>query len=305
MSELRRVLRDISVVARFDLAESLRSRRALVLILLHVAGSVAAAALFVEVLGQIEQSLAETLAVPTTRRPGALSGSLLQSDEFRKVVSGLVGDPELGAALVQVPPLALFYGAVSLFVVPVLVVLSSADAIAAERATGALRFSLFRTDRTSWALGKLVGQAILLAVGLAAGAVGVWITGLVELAGFAAGPTALWLARLGGRAWIFGLCWLGITLGISQLTRSVHWSRGLSLLALVVAGAGAALLQHPEVVDVLGSSAATLRSVLPAAQRVELWRPALVDRLPAVAILLAVGAAGFSLGHQRLLRSDA
>jgi ABC-type transport system involved in multi-copper enzyme maturation permease subunit len=311
VSELRRTARDIAIVARFDLLDSLRSRRAVVLMLLHVLGSVASALMFVEVLSQIETSLAASLAVPVTDSPGAMSSSLMESDQFRDVVGGLVGDEELASELVRVPALALFYGAVALFVVPLLVALGSADAIASERATGAARFSFFRTDRTSWAVGKLVGQAVLLAVGLAAGALGVWCVGALQLSGFDATGTALWLVRLGARAWTFGLCWLGITLGISQLTRSVHWSRGLTLVALVVLGAGARILDSRWLLRELGQSsplavaASTVHGLLPAAQRLELWRPDLADRLPAVAILLAVGAAGFSLGHRRLLRSDA
>ncbi len=299
------MVRDAGIVARFELAESLRSRRALVLLMLHIAGSVASTLVFIEILGEIEAALANTLGVAATSTPGTMSGTLMKSDAFLDVVTGLVGNPTVAAEVVAIPPVALFYGATALFVVPVLVALGSSDVIAAERATGSIRYALFRTDRTSWVIGKFAGQAALLGIGIAGGAAAVWVTGLSELAEFDMLANALWLARLGGRAWIFGLCWLGITLGVSQLTRSVHWARGLAVVALMGAGMVNIVLQSRFAVRHLGAVADTLHSLTPAAQRMELWRPDLWDRLPPTVLLVATGGAALALGHRLLLRADA
>merc|ERR1712096_295803 len=106
-----------------------------------------------------------------------------------------------------------------------LAAMTASDAITGEIANGSCRFALFRTDEMTWVWGKFVGQAGLLAVGVAAGAAGVFAMGLHGLAEFDAGTTAIWLARLSLRAWVYGLAWLGIVMGISQVTRSVHWAR--------------------------------------------------------------------------------
>ena len=45
---------------------------------------------------------------------------------------------------------------------------TSADTIAGDVQSGAVRFSLFRVDRLSWAAGKLVGQTCLMAMGVTA-----------------------------------------------------------------------------------------------------------------------------------------
>jgi hypothetical protein len=297
-------LRDVLLVARFDLGESLRSRRALVTLLLHVAGSVAGAVLFTEFLRQVERAVARQLRVSGTDRPGAMTEALMRTEEVQSVIGGLVGEPDLAADLLQIPPLALFYGAYAMFVVPLLVVITSADSIAAERATGSARYSFFRTLRLWWALGKLVGQAGQLAVGIAVGAVGVFVVGAVQLAGFDPLAHAVWLSRLGGRAWVLGFAWLGVALGISQLTRSVHLARGAGLLALIGGAVAHGGLRSELAERHLGAWADSIATVFPASHRVDLWRPDLVDRGAAALMLLAIGGAAFAVGHARLQRAD-
>ncbi len=300
-----RQLRDLLLVARFDLGESVRSRRAIVLLLLYAAGSVAAAALFIEVLREIENAVAEKLSVAATEAPGAMTGALLQSEELLQVLSNLIGDAALARELLTVPPLALFYGWVAFLLVPVLVILTSAESIAAELGSGSCRFALTRTDRASWAVGKLVGQSALLALGISVGAVGVWAVGLARLSSFDAVGTALWLLRLSARAWVHGFAWLGLCLGISQLTRSVHWARGLSLIVFIGGVVLGNLLQSPladAYIPVIGPTLATL---YPGSHRLDLWRPDLFDRLPAIVFLLSFGGASFTLGHQAFARRDA
>ena len=61
MSQWRRALRDALVVARFELAESLRSRRVLIFLTLYVASAIASTALFTEVLQKVEEELARSV----------------------------------------------------------------------------------------------------------------------------------------------------------------------------------------------------------------------------------------------------
>jgi hypothetical protein len=204
-----------------------------------------------------------------------------------------------------VPALALLYGWLAFTFVPVLVVLTSADTIAAERASGALRFAIVRTDRLSWAVGRLAGQAALMAVGIVAGAAAVWVVGIFAWSGFTPGPTAWWLVRMAGRAWIHGLAYLGLTLGMSQLVRGANAARALALGALLFCGILRLLLEWDRVTDLFPVVAPVVAALLPGSHTLDLWRPAFLDRLPALVALAAFGVATFALGHRRFARSDA
>ena len=297
--------RDAAIVAAFDLAESLRSRKVLVFLVLYVVGAIAAAVMFTEVLRTVETELAEQLLVAQTNRPGSLTQAVMQSEELYRVLSRLVRDRDLAATLVTVPPMALLYGWVALNFGPVFVILTSSDAVSSELATGSARYALVRTDRASWAVGKLLGQAALLAVGIALGGVAAWLVGLVRLATFPPLETAAFLARYGATSFCYAFAYLGVALGVSQLTRSVAWSRALGLLALTAFGAASGVLGDDDVRPYAPALCDTLHVLFPGGHKLDLWRPALADFAPSVVVLLALGVAYFALGHLRLARRDA
>lgn len=302
--ELRR-LRDAALVAGFDLFESLRSRKVIVLLALYVAGAMAAAGGFVTMLHELESTLAETLQVSATEKPGALTDALMASDELRRVLSDLVGDPDLVDALIQVPILALFYGWMAFTFVPALVTFTSCDAVASEVATGSSRFSLFRTERISWAVGKLGGQAALMLVGVLGGALGTWIIGSLFLSGFAVADSAAWLVRLSLRAWWNGLPYLGLALGVSLATRTPNGARALALFGLIALGVGDSLLAAGRVLKYAPVAAPTLRLLFPGGYTLEHWRPDLLERAPALLMQLALMVVFFAVGFARFDRRDA
>ena len=86
---------------------------------------------------------------------------------------------------------------------------------------------------------------------------------------------------------------------------SVPLSRVLAILALLVFGALFALGNYnafvreraPEVAD-------TLLTFLPRTHMLDLWRPAFVDRLPSVAVLIALGVVYFAVGYAYRARRD-
>jgi len=293
------------LVAGFDLMESLRSRKALVLLALYVAGSIGASYIFLEALSSIEDVAAEQLRVATTNQPGAMTDSLMQSEQFLDMVTNLVDDRELAESLVSVPAMALFYGWMSLTFAPILVTLTSSDAISSELGSGSVRFALFRTDRLSWALGKLAGQTALLGLGVYGGALAAFLVGFSQMTGFDAAGTGWWLARISLRSWAFGFAWLGLTMGISQLTRSTARARAGALLALFGAALGNAWLSGfwmQQNAKVLGE---TLAQLFPQAYRIALWQPDLMDRGPAMVMCIALGGLYFAAGHAVFSRRDA
>ena len=293
------------MVAAFDVFESLRSRKVMVLLTLYFAGAAAAAGLFVTLLRELENTVARSLAVGTTDRPGVMTEELMRSEQLREVLLGLVGDASLVDALIAVPPLALFYGWLALTAVPVLIVFTSGDAIAGDLGSGSCRFALFRTDRLSWAVGKLLGQAALMGVGVLTGALAVWAVGFGFMARFEALDTAWWLLRLGGRAWVHGFAWLGGVMAVSQLTRSNMRATGGSLMFLMGVGVIGLVLQSPWAVEYAPVLSETLFQLVPRAHRLDLWRPTFAERLPGMVMLLALGVSWFALGHIRFARRDA
>lgn len=294
-------LRTIVVVASFDFLESLRSRKAIALLVLYLAGALAATGIFVRVLRAVESAAADALRVAKTESAGAMTSELFRNERFLEVLTELIGDRELATVLSSMPPLALFYAWLALTFIPLLVTLTAGDSIAYEVSTGSCRFALFRTDRLSWAIGKLAGQAMLMTVGIAVGALGAFALGLAYLADVQPGPTALWLARYSVRAWFYGFAYLGLAMGASQLTRSVNVARGLALLALFGVGLGGNVLESwDRVPDVL----AGMVVLFPQGHDLDLWRPALLDRLPALAMLSALGILYFAAGAVRFARRD-
>jgi ABC-type transport system involved in multi-copper enzyme maturation permease subunit len=299
-------LRDAAVVAGYELGEALRSRRVVILVLLFVGGAVAGTLAFVEVLESLEASLAQALAVADPGKPGAVTAALMKSPEFLRMLSRLVRDQALARELVGLPPLALFYGWLGLTFMPVLIMLTSAETVSAELATGSARFSLLRTDRLSFSLGKLAGQSLLMAVGVALGALAVWITGYFSLASFDAGRSALWLALLSLRISVYAFAYVGLAVGLSHLTRSVPLSRALAIGSLIALGALWGIGSYNDWVREHAAAAAdTLLTLVPRSHMLPLWQPDVLDRAPALVMLGALGVVYFALGYAYRARRDA
>lgn len=296
--------RDAALVAWFDLFESVRSRKFLALLVLHLLGAVVSTAGFVEVLQEIETTMADTLAVASTDKPGVMTSTLMESEEFLEVLSRLLKDPELAAELVSLPPIALFYSWLIFFALPVLVIVTSSDAISSELASGSARYAMFRTSRMAWAVGKLGGQSLLMAIMIFAGAIGVWVVAYFTLGTFDGVETAWWLGRFGLRATVYGFAFLGLALGVSQLTASVNGSRALGLLALIGFGVAGRLLMWDEIGEHVPSWLTTFAPLFPNTHKIDLWRPDLMDRGPAMVMLFGLGVAFFTAGHWRLARRD-
>ncbi len=299
------MLRDATLTALFDLRESLLSKRALALIVVYLGGSIATAALFVEVLQEMERVIAQGLAVSVTGKPGTIAMELMESEEFVQLLGWLLGDEQLGRELAVLPPMALFYGWAAMSMVPAFAVFTSSESIARELDSGSARFAFFRTSRGAWALGKLMGQAALLAVGIAFGACGTFLVGYFGLARFEAAETALWLFRISLRAWVYGFAFLGFAMGVSQLTRHVALARAMGLIGLAVLVVLGGLSGTEWVQEYSPVLVQTLHLFFPKAYKLDLWQPELVDRLPSVVMLLSLGGLYFVLGHLRLARGDA
>jgi len=291
------------VVACNELVDAFRSRRAIALFVLYLLGSVASCTLFVRVLHNVEKELVTSLGLTPSAHAGTVTETLWQSDAFKHILTELVGDRALAERLLSIPPLALFYAWLSFAFAPLLVMLLSSPRIAEEVGSGSARFVLFRTSRFAWCLGKLGGQAVLLAIALLVSAVGAWSVGMVRMPGFASLGTIPYLLVFSARAWIYAWPFLGLALGISQLTRSPVIATAAGFAAMGSLAVTAALARHftgdgwRRMLDVV-------YQLTPQGTRLHLWHLDAAHLIPGTVLLLALGLFYFLLGHAGYVRRD-
>ena len=198
-------LRAVLVVAGNELADSIRSRRVLVMVFLYLAGSVAATAIFLHVLHGLENQLVEGLGLSSSAKTGGVTSTLWKSSTFRQMLISLIGDKDLAQRLLSIPPLGLFYAWLSFAFAPVLVMLTSATRVSEEISIGSIRYVSFRVSRLQWILGKFAGQSLQLLGALLLSALGAWLTGLCRMHSFEPLETASAMLVFSFKAWILSL----------------------------------------------------------------------------------------------------
>jgi ABC-type transport system involved in multi-copper enzyme maturation permease subunit len=300
---MSRTLRQLRVVAANELVDSVRSRRALVLLFLYLAGSAVACVLFIHILHKLEVRLVESMGLTASSEPGGATRTLWQSSHFRHMMGELVGDSKLAMRLLDLPPLSIYYGWLAFTFTPLLVMLISAPRIAEEVSTASVRFVLFRTSRATWCGGKLLGQAGLLLVALLASAVGAWVVGAFRMASFEFGANAAVMFVFALKAWVYALAYLGLALGVSQLTRSPVIATGLGLAAML----GLSIVNwtsdywHGEgwfrILDIT-------RMLTPGGNNLHLWNPDPAYLVPTLVFLPALGLLYFLAGYAFFARRD-
>jgi len=300
---MNRALPTLGIVAANELADSIRSRRVIVMLLLYLAGAMGATALFITFLHSVEGQLVTSLGLDAPKDAGSVTATLWKSRPFRDMLTHLIGDSKLAETLLAVPPLALFYGWLSCVFTPMLVMLTASSRIAEEIASGSIRFILFRAGRAPWCLGKFVGQAAQIFVALLLSALGAWLVGLCRMKDFEAWPTAYYMLWFAVKAWVYALPFLGLALAISQLCAMPNLALAFGFMALVAASvlthlsawlAGDGWRRIWDVVNVL----------TPEAQRQALWWNDAAHLLPATVFLLTLTAVYLFAGYARFARRD-
>ncbi len=147
-------LRSIGLVAVNELGDALRTRRALVVLLLYLALGVLTTNSAINVLQKIEDDLSAAMQLEPSGRPGTVTSAIWKSERFRRMVIRAVGDDSLVADLLGTPPIVLIFGALAFFYTPLLVVVMASPRVAEEVGSGAARYALVRTSRAAWSLGQ-------------------------------------------------------------------------------------------------------------------------------------------------------
>jgi ABC-type transport system involved in multi-copper enzyme maturation permease subunit len=287
------------------LLDSIRSRRAVVLLLLYFAGSLLAANGFVSVVKKIEDQVLESLRVSSTESVGSVTQTIWDTDMFKRIVTRLTGDKELAAYLVNTSPISLFYGWLSFTFAPLLMMLIASTRIAEEVGSGSARFVLYRSTLFSWCVGKYLGQALVLIPALLLSGAGAWIIAYFRLSTFAPLSVAGELLGFSLKALLYTWTFLGLAIGVSQLTRSpnlatVFGFMGMILLA-VLAGCARFFRGDGEGFRRLWDLAAW---ITPQAHRLDLWWPDAAHVLPAAVVLLLLGMLYMAPGYFVMTRRD-
>ena len=298
-------IRRIWLAALAEWRGAIRSRRALVLLVLYLACAVMCMYGTISILGKMETELASLLQLPDGGQTGVVSETLWKSEPFRRLVRAVVGDSLVFEDLLAHHPVDLLYAWFAFLFAPMLVVLVSGGRVAEDRSSGAVRYMLMRVTRLEWSVGKYAGQAMLIAFAIAASALGAWCVALCRLPPASAARLLLPLAAWGAKAWIYSLSWLGLSLGLSHLARTSGKAVSLGLVCVVVMSALPGIVNH--LVGRLDWPQALhhLETVVPAYSEHALWRSSPVALASAAFHLVALGLAYLMAGAAVFARRDA
>jgi ABC-type transport system involved in multi-copper enzyme maturation permease subunit len=224
-----RFARDVALVARFELAEAARSKLLVVMVLLFVGAGALGAWAYTEVLERIESNAAKITGAPPPRRPGGGLRRLREQRSYRDMLRMFTGSDAKADYYASIPPIVVFFGWVSFTFTPWLVLFTSAETIATEVATRSIRYSVLRTGRLEFALGKTLGQALIVVGVTALSALTFFLVAAFALDGFEGVATARGLLSYWPRVVLYLLPFLGWAMLASMLTSSANLARILSL----------------------------------------------------------------------------
>lgn len=297
--------RQIVTIVRQEWLDALHSRRALAVIVLYLLVGVLSMNGFMTLLQRLETELAEVLQLQLPDQPGGLTHALWRSDRFRRMVERAVGSSSLASELMGTSPIALAHAGLAFFYAPLLMALIAPARIAEEIGGGSVRLMLLRTTRLRWSIGKLLGQALLMGLSLALGAVGAWVLACIRM------PSADRLALLPAmlvwsmRAGIYAFAFLGLVTGVGQLTRSPARATLLAILAMGAIGILYWVSTRFAAETGWRALLDTVRQLTPQGHRMGMWRRSPSDWLPAAATLIALGLSFHLLGYAVWRRRDA
>ena len=251
---------------------AIRSRRALVLLVLYLGASLLCMNGTISVLGRMEKELAVVLQLPDSDETGVVSASLWKSKPFNRLVRSVVGESPVLDDISGRHPVELIYAWFVFLCAPLLTVLVAGTRVSEDLRSGAVRYMIVRETRLEWSVGKYLGQALMIAVALVVSAMGAALVAFCRLPSGTAASLFLPLLNWGLRAWIYSLAWLGLALGLSHLTRSPGRATSLGIVAIGLLGALPPVMDFLHTFQGWPSFLTHLRMLVPAGAEMSLWR---------------------------------
>ncbi len=297
------VLAKIWHIAVAECAGAVRSRRALVTILLYLVLSVLSMNGTISAMGRVERELVTALRLPEGEKTGLVSATIWKSKPFRRMVRKGVGE-EVFEDIAGRHPVELFYAWLVFAFVPLLAVMVAGNRIADDLRSGSARYMLVRATRAEWAAGKFVGQVLMTAIALAVSALGAWVVALFRLSGVGAAPLLAGMFGWDLRALVYSIVWLGVALGLSQTTHSGSRATALGIVSIFVFLVFAQLLAHYGKADDWRVILENFDALNPFSPKTLLWRRGWAPLLAGAGHIVVLGVFYFSLGHVILARKD-
>lgn len=295
-------LRDLFLVARFEVLRAIRTWRAHALLLLYAIAYGGASYLFVLAIFGMENTVARQLGVAKTTKPGALLDKLVESDMFAEMITAMTGSDALLDMLTTIPPLAIFGMWLGLLLIPFFASSAAAECISIDLGTRALRFEALRTGRLEILLGRYAGQVALTAIASIVALSVVWCIGMLFMVGHTAWGLGFWLVVFTTRAWFFSIPFAGLGVAASALTTSPAWARVMAIGATAGTWIVYGVARYLEGGDYAIVADLALQ-LLPQGWMQMLWEPGF-GWTPAALVLSGLGLTMAGIGYARFSTRD-
>lgn len=294
--------RDALMIARFDLRESIRTRRALVLALLYLLTSAIISYVYVKAVVLVEETASDAIGMMPDAGDRMAAGAavgLAQNEAYQGALYVLAGgDAQISAHLATYPPMVLVFGWFSLAFLPWLIALTCYDLIAGDIHLRTIRFVALRTSRGAFVVGKLLSQVLLITAIAILSTLPVLAFGVVYVKGFDVLGNLVALVQMWPILVLFSLAVLGPITFASQLVRTPGAARALAILLLF------ALWILSTWAVFAGPPFSLLGMLTPYDYKTGFFDPDLTDRLLTAAGCLAICAGYTWLGFLRFRRRD-
>ena len=297
-------LRQMWRVACYEWFDALRSRRALVVLLLYMAAAVCNMYWSINLLHKLENELATLLQLPKSEQTGVVSTTLWKSKPFQRIMKEMTQNDLVLKDITGKHPVELIYAWFAFFYTPLLVVLVAGNRIAEDLGSGAVRYVIFRTSRSSWTLGKFIGQAFMIFFALLLSGVGAYAVAKYRLSGSGTPDLFLNILQWSVRAWIFSFPYLGLAMGLSHLTKSASKATVMGIVAITFCFVVTILLRHFTADTGWRSYLPYLGVLVPEDHKMYLWRSSLAPLVTGTVYLMTLGFCYLLAGYACFRKRD-
>ncbi len=297
-------LRQMWRVACYEWFDALRSRRALVVLLLYMTAAVCNMYWSINLLHKLETNLVSLLKLPESDHAGVVSTALWKSDKFQELMKAMASNDAVLQDITGKHPVELIYAWFAFFYTPLLVVLVAGSRIAEDLGSGAVRYVIFRTSRATWSLGKFVGQALMIGFALVLSGIGAYAVAKFRLAGSGTPDLFLNMVQWSVRAWVFSIPYLGLAMGLSHLTKSASKATVMGIFAIAVCFLITVLIRFFSGDTGWHAYVPYLAVLVPEEHKMYLWRSSLAPLVTGSAYLLTLGFCYLLTGYAIFRKRD-
>ncbi len=297
-------LRQTWRVACYEWFDALRSRRALVVLLLYMAAALCNMHWSINLLHKLENELATLLQLPPSEQAGVVSTTLWKSKPFQRMMKQITQNDLVLRDITGKHPVELIYAWFAFFYTPLLVVLVAGNRIAEDLGSGAVRYVVFRTSRVSWSLGKFIGQTLMIGLALFLSGIGAYAVAKYRLSGSGAPDLLLNILQWSVRAWIYSIPFIGLAMGLSHLTRSASKATVMGIIAITVCFVVSLLIRHFTTDTGWRSFLPYVGVLFPDEYKMNMWRNAAAPLVTGTAYLITLGFCYLLAGYAVFSKRD-